>query len=393
MARRWLEHTADKRSASHTGRVLQMVRFGRRPVPIIVGIALLCALVGAGAYRFAFADTPDQWVVRSVSDPPGYSVPAPPPTDSRWVTIDYGYRGVSAVDSRTAYAVGWFRDGDEGIVRPLWGRTTNGTDWSIPASVTSYAGELKAVDALGVDDVWAVGDAGLVLHWDGATWNRSAAGVTTATLNGVAFVDASNGWAVGSGATILRTVNGGSSWTTQTVTGLASDLYAISATGPNYAIAVGALGKAAKWNGTTWTTSGMATGTSEDLLSVDLLDTTHGFAVGKNGTFLRWQGGTWMTPSSKELWSGYSNNVRAVTVANASYGLAVGDYGMVWRTVDGGTTWWVDQVQANEGNFDIDRAGADTAPDDATRVWVVGDSDARHQQGPLLLRPCLRGHA
>jgi photosystem II stability/assembly factor-like uncharacterized protein len=370
MARRWLEHTADKRSASHTGRVLQMVRFGRRPVPIIVGIALLCALVGAGAYRFAFADEPERWIV--VSEMPSQYVVPIGMTDHRDVRVDSGHLAVSAVDSRTAFVVGWYSDTDYPTERPLWSRTTNGVDWSAPTSLTAYEGRLRAVDALTGSNAWAVGDGGLVLKWTGSTWEQRASGVTTAQLNGVAFADASNGWIVGSGGTVLRTVDGGSTWTTPSV-GFAGNLNAVSAAGPAYVMAVGAGGKCVRWDGTWWQSEG--TGTTEELLSVDIVDSTHGLAVGAGGTFLRWQGDSWYLPTSKEVDPLYSNTVRGVTLSGRGTGVAVGDWGMVWRTADGGDNWWREAISTYPGgpNVDLNRVGVDIAPNDASRVWMTGD--------------------
>jgi photosystem II stability/assembly factor-like uncharacterized protein len=79
-------------------------------------------------------------------------------------------------------------------------------------------------DAVG----WAVGDP----HWDqvsktytatiiktsdgGETWTAQNANDID-FLQGVDFVDAVNGWAVGDNGTILHTSNGGNSWTQQTV--------------------------------------------------------------------------------------------------------------------------------------------------------------------------------
>lgn len=55
---------------------------------------------------------------------------------------------------------------------------------------------LHAVDMISVTDGWAVGDEGVILHWDGARWEQVASG-TAAALNSVAMVSADDGWAVG----------------------------------------------------------------------------------------------------------------------------------------------------------------------------------------------------
>ena len=50
----------------------------------------------------------------------------------------------------------------------------------------------------GSNDVWAVGGAGSIVHWDGTTWSVVESG-TTRDLNGVWGTGPSDVWAVGSG--------------------------------------------------------------------------------------------------------------------------------------------------------------------------------------------------
>jgi photosystem II stability/assembly factor-like uncharacterized protein len=72
---------------------------------------------------------------------------------------------------------------------------------------------------------WAVGTTGaggqvysaVYRTTDGAAWTTVPFGDSTyAALNGVCFVNANQGWAVGSGGRIYATTNGGNSWTLQT---------------------------------------------------------------------------------------------------------------------------------------------------------------------------------
>src|SRR5205807_29628 len=79
-------------------------------------------------------------------------------------------------------------------------------------------------------DGWAVGSCGfptstcgsVILHTSngGATWTAQASGLpgfpNINVHNGVAFPDASNGWAVGNNGTILHTSNGGLTWVQET---------------------------------------------------------------------------------------------------------------------------------------------------------------------------------
>jgi hypothetical protein len=51
-------------------------------------------------------------------------------------------------------------------------------------------------------NVWAVGDNGTVLKWNGTAWVAQSVGVTNSSLYSVWGADANNVWAVGSGGTI-----------------------------------------------------------------------------------------------------------------------------------------------------------------------------------------------
>ena len=76
---------------------------------------------------------------------------------------------------------------------------------------------LNAVAVLDSDTVTVVGAAGTILRTTdgGATWTLQTSGTTNA-LNAVSFVDAKTGTAVGVRGTIVRTTDGGATWTPQT---------------------------------------------------------------------------------------------------------------------------------------------------------------------------------
>src|ERR1051326_9466652 len=62
---------------------------------------------------------------------------------------------------------------------------------------------LHGVFAVSTDDVFAVGDAGTILHRRCGTWSAMTSG-TTMNLRGVWAANAQDIWAVGQGATILH---------------------------------------------------------------------------------------------------------------------------------------------------------------------------------------------
>jgi len=64
--------------------------------------------------------------------------------------------------------------------------------------------DLYGVDLISPDNGWAVGEAGTIIHWDGASWTTLASPPTTSTLRAVQMLSPTEGWAVGDGGTILH---------------------------------------------------------------------------------------------------------------------------------------------------------------------------------------------
>ncbi len=98
-------------------------------------------------------------------------------------------------------------------------------------------------------------------------------------LFGVSFTDANTGTAVGFDGTILRTTNGGTTWTSQT-SGTTNHLYGVSFTDANTGTAVGVDGTILRTTngGTTWTLQ--TSGTTNHLYGVSFTDANTGTAVG-----------------------------------------------------------------------------------------------------------------
>ena len=79
--------------------------------------------------------------------------------------------------------------------------TTSGS-WQLDLSCGSAcATTLHAISMVTATDGWAVGDEGVIVHWDGTRW-QPAASPTTKALYAVDMVSADDGWAVGGSATV-----------------------------------------------------------------------------------------------------------------------------------------------------------------------------------------------
>ncbi len=96
-----------------------------------------------------------------------------------------------------------------------------GTEWVRADSKTAQT--LTAVHGSGAAEVWAVGELGTTIHWDGKTWSAVESG-TRVDLNAVWVTGPADAWAVGKQGVVLHW--DGARWTrvdvggTQTLTGV-----------------------------------------------------------------------------------------------------------------------------------------------------------------------------
>ena len=169
--------------------------------------------------------------------------------------------------------------------------------------------ELFAVHIGESERGWVVGKYGLILRTGdgGRSWTVQKAG-TTRTLTSVSFANDQRGFAVGSGGLILATIDGGLSWNAQ------------------------------------------SSPTKNHLLSVYAPSQTKAYAVGAFGTILSTSNGGAMWRKDRLSWenlipvlirqAGYLEpNLNAVCFVNPEVGWIVGEFGLVLHTRDGGQTW------------------------------------------------------
>lgn len=178
------------------------------------------------------------------------------------------------------------------------------------------------------------------LNWEELTGNDLP---TPNKLEAVTFVDALNGWVIGSKATILRTTDGGASWENKyeglecdslevdTLTGdtICVDtiflptptLYAVAAIGSSHCWVVGKQGAIMYTGdgGTTW--NQQSSGTTEDLCAVTFIDASTGWVIGDKGIILYTDNGgdTWSIQPS-----GAIGTLLGVAFIDRDYGWIVG---------------------------------------------------------------------
>ena len=181
---------------------------------------------------------------------------------------------------------------------------------------------------------YAGGDGGAMLKTvdGGRTWSLQNTGILE-RLDAVRFLNSNTGYAVGVSGTGIRTTNGGKTWSSFTLGASLSD---VAVLGKDEAIGVGPNGGIRKTEdgGETWFP--LPSGTTAELRSVVFPTSQVGFAVGGNGVILRTQDGgeTWQTRAS-----GTTRALHAVSFPDANTGYVVGVDGTVQKTTNGGTGW------------------------------------------------------
>ena len=212
-------------------------------------------------------------------------------------------------------------------------------------------------------DLVAVG-AGVGLRGGTATFQQIPA--ITWDLSAYMQDTVADGWAVGSGGTIVH-FDGTWNELDNTNTNVTDDLYGVWAAGPTDVVAVGGDGSGALWtfNGTTWQSTALAT-TRSGLRAVSGFG-SNVFAVGLGGTILQRKSGTWSAVAS-----GTTDDLNAVHVVSSTQAWAAGANGTVVRW--NGTTWSAENVGLPIDLYAIQSNG--------TEVWAVGDLGSIFKRAP-----------
>lgn len=209
---------------------------------------------------------------------------------------------------------------------------------TVRSCMAKFSGRPGKFVSLTVSAAVLVGSLGLAIAAVSQTplvWTRSTA-PTAADLKGLAVVDATTSYAVGSNGTVLSTRDGGSTWDAYPMDTTAT-LNAVDAPAVGTVWAVGADGTIASPNEAgAWVT--VSADTAADLFAVDFADRLHGWAVGEDGTVVSTaDGGLTWAARTVDVPAGVA--LRGVRFLNEATGWAWGDSGTVIRTSDGGATW------------------------------------------------------
>ncbi|HPI12279.1 MAG TPA: YCF48-related protein, partial [Catalimonadaceae bacterium] len=198
------------------------------------------------------------------------------------------------------------------------------------------ANQLRDVHFINDQTGWAVGEYGTILRTDngGISWTSQEGG-TSKMLNDVLFLNNQTGWVCGSNGTLLKTMNGGETWQ-QFPFGTVKTLDALSFPVSNIGYAVGENGLIIKTTNGGYSWNPQVSGTSSFLTSVSFVDEQTGWATGLFGTILKTTNGgdSWNAQSS-----GTSYSFMNSCFINTQIGWAAGDNGTLLKTTNGGSTW------------------------------------------------------
>jgi photosystem II stability/assembly factor-like uncharacterized protein len=240
--------------------------------------------------------------------------------------------GSFMVDNNNAYAVG-----AGGTIM----KTVNGGGSWYKASTSTNA-VLNSVYFSGASSGMAVGNGGVILITldAGYNWVTISSGVTN-NLNSVCLVNNNIGYIAGSGV-ILKTTDGGITWTSKTVTG---KLNSISFTDENNGTAVGDNGVILRTTdgGDTWVQQQI--NVTINLKSVSFLDALNGVAAGNSKTILK-------TTNGGATWT-LNQNLPDVDYRSIKYKapdniIAIGGMGIIVKSTDGGNVWTPEEIKTKK---------------------------------------------
>lgn len=218
------------------------------------------------------------------------------------------------------------------------------SNWANPSSgVTNDLNDIACVNertCYAAGGAPYIGGAGIILKTSdgGVTWTRQTI-PTVNPLRGISCPTFSVCYAAGDGGALLKTVNGGGVWTSLARNTEAAEQYYwdIAAFDVSNATAVGNAGRIYRTTngGTTWVR--ISSGTSENLYKVYFANGAIGWAVGSGGKILKTinGGAAWLPLSAPAglngLFDVFSRNGLLVWVG--------GDVGRILKSANGGLNW------------------------------------------------------
>ncbi|MBT9559404.1 MAG: hypothetical protein IV100_25470, partial [Myxococcales bacterium] len=212
---------------------------------------------------------------------------------------------------------------------------SKGGPWIVQASPATAP--LYGVHAFSETDLWAVGDEGTALHFDGVTWQKVSGAGQYDELRAVWGKSPDDVWIVGGswsgffhwdGVALTKAPIGG------------ADLRDVHGSG-DALIAVGHYGSVRHFENGGWVVRTGADGS--DMNAVHVLSATDAWAVGENGAIWRWDGVLWTVSDSPT-----KRTLRSISAIAPNDIWAVGDASTLIHW-DG--TSWEEQAQSGKTTY------------------------------------------
>lgn len=265
------------------------------------------------------------------------------------ITVSYSAVGDSVPEAASWVTLGRFKVSTAGWTRNFYLTPTAGSNarFAVRYKVANGGPNGANSDFIGVDLLTIAGTGG----GGGSTscnynWSTQTSGTPNQLLT-VSAVSDQIGWAAGVGPTVVRTTNGGTSWTAATGTGITGDVYNIYAWSANDALCTTSPSATFIYKttngGTTWTQVYTLAGGFID--AIQMVSTSEGYAlgdpVGGKWTVLKTTdgGNTWARmatePAQVGTEAGWNNSFQIVGT-NMWFGT---NNTRVYRSTDLGLTW------------------------------------------------------
>ncbi|MBK7865773.1 MAG: T9SS type A sorting domain-containing protein [Ignavibacteriales bacterium] len=229
--------------------------------------------------------------------------------------------------------------------------TDGGSSWQTTTFPFTPGDNINGVSFATESIGYIGGDAGLILKTTdgGFSWTNKSTASYTGDINSIYFFDENIGYVVGGSVTnvnIIKTTDGGTTWSVVTTPIPSRTLYDILWVTQSEGIVVGSGSQYARTTdgGATWT-AGTMPGLSTTLYRIRQADAQTFYAVGTAGrVFKSTDGGInftlLTTPITAALYT--------CEFYDAQNGVALGSNGVVIRTTNGGTNWTIAPVFSTE---------------------------------------------
>jgi hypothetical protein len=241
--------------------------------------------------------------------------------------------------------------GDEILFRNSHGRRE--------AAKTPPGSVINCIGGIREDDLFAVGNDGLILHWNGLNWT-SCKSPTQSHLFAVSIDCNGGGLAVGREGAVLALRD--NVWS-QLASPTKRNLRGVLIDRDHYAWVVGDMGTIIRWDGSTWTQE--KSPTNEDLYAISRGSSDRLWAVGNRGTVIVFEDGKWKNfPNTPET----GGALRAVVGDEDGRVWICGDGGLIWKKLELSDTGFVSQDSHNTNDL------VAIAREDSRKLWIVGSN-------------------